>query len=213
MKIKTFGLAVLITVLSTFAAAQTIYGTSDVAEFRNGRDLEFRNRVESPLLDDDFKNFEGLSYFEIDDNYRFEAVFRATPDETYFLMPTSSGKSVKYKKVGEIGFEIEGKTVSLNAYQSEKIMTNEVWNKKYGDSLFIPFMDSTNGDSTYTGGRYIYMKVPGSAEAVLDFNLAFNPSCAYGSTKYSCPIPPRANRLDIAVNAGEKNFSYTKQHK
>lgn len=195
------------------AGAQSFYGTGDVGEFRDGRDKEFRNRVESPLLNADFEKFTGLEYFDIDEQYRVKAVFEATPEESYFLMPTSSGVSVKYKKLGELRFELEGQRLTLNAYQSEKVMTNEVWNKKYGDSLFIPFKDSTNGDTTYTGGRYIYMKVPDSADTILDFNLAFSPSCAYGSTKYSCPIPPRANRLGVGIDAGEKSFGYTKEHK
>ncbi len=207
------GLFVALVLFGSGVAAQSFYGTGDVAEFREGREKEFRNRVESPLLNTDFEKFAGLEYYDIDEKYRIKAVFEQTPDETYFLMPTSSGVSAKYKKLGELRFELDGNEFTLNAYQSEKIMTNEEWNRKYGDSLFIPFKDTTNGDTTYAGGRYIYMKIPDSAETVLDFNLAFNPSCAYGSSKYSCPIPPRANRLNVEIRAGEKSFGYTKEQK
>lgn len=193
------------------AAAQTIYGTDDIDSFREGRNKEFRNRAESPLLNSDFRNFKGLNYFDTDEQYRVAAIFRATPDETYFLMPTTSGVSAKYKKIGELTFALEGRGHTLFAYQSERIKTNEAWNKKYGHAFFIPFKDRTNGDTTYGGGRYLYMKIPASAETVLDFNLAFNPSCAYGKDQYACPIPPRPNRLDVAIRAGEKIFDYSKE--
>ena len=211
-KVSFYIFAGLIFGLSTAGTlqAQTFYGTEDVSEFREGRDKEFRNRDESPLLDADFEKFAGLNYFEATDEFRVPAKFTETPDEKYFLMPTSSGKSVKYKKAGILTFKIGEGEFSLTAYRSEKTETDPEWNRKYGHAFFIPFKDLTNGGETYGGGRYIYMKIPASAETVLDFNLTFNPSCAYGSERYSCPIPPRANHLNVAIRAGEKSFKYTK---
>ena len=192
---------------------QTHYGTEDVSIFREGRDKEFRTKEESPLLEYDFREFKGLSYFAFDEHFKVKAEFQKTPSEKYFLMPTSSGKSVKYIKTGELKFEIYGEAMQLNAYQSEKILTNEEWQKKYGHAFFIPFRDISNGNTTYKGGRYIYMKIPDSTDTIVDFNLAFNPSCAYGSERYSCPIPPRANNLKVSIDAGEKIFVYTKTKK
>jgi uncharacterized protein len=189
--------------------AQTFYGTEDVKEFRAGRDKEFRNRDESPLLDADFEKFEGLNYFETTGEFRVRAKFTETPDEKYFLMPTSSGKSVKYKKAGLLTFQIGEEEFALTAYRSEKTETDPEWNRKYGQAFFIPFKDLTNGAETYGGGRYIYMKIPAGPETVLDFNLTFNPSCAYGSDRYSCPLPPRENYLNVEIKAGEKSFDYT----
>ena len=192
------------------AWTQSIYGINDVEAFREGRDKEFRNQAKSPLLNTDFSKFKGLSYFENDESYRLEAIYKSTPDESYFMMPTTSGKSVKYRKVGELTFEWDDKRHVLGAYQSEKTFVDEDWNTRFGRTLFIPFRDLTNGRSTYGGGRYISMIIPESSDAVLDFNLAYNPSCAYGSAEYSCPIPPRSNKLRVLIEAGEKTFAYTK---
>lgn len=198
---------------ATIAQSQTFYGTTDVKTFRDGRDAELRNKDESPLLDADFEIFKGLNYFATTDKYKVRAMFEKTPDERYFLMPTSSGRSVRYLKVGILRFKIDGKEFSLSAYQSEKINTNKEWNKKYGHAFFIPYKDLTNGKETYSGGRYIYMKIPESNDTILDFNLTFNPSCAYGRDRYSCPIPPKANRLKIEIRAGEKSYKYSKAKK
>ena len=192
--------------------AQSFYGTTDVNEFRKGRKKEL-NKKGSPLLDADLKKFTGLNYYKTSEKFRFKAKFKKSSDEKYFLMPTSSGRSVKYIKVGVLSFTINGKDFSLNAYQSEKITTNKVWNKKYGHAFFIPYKDLTNGKQTYGGGRYIYMKIPESKNTILDFNLTFNPSCAYGRDKYSCPIPPRVNHLKARIEAGEKLFHYSKHKK
>ena len=198
--------------LTGFAAAQSFYGVGDVAAFREGRDKEFRNRVESPLLDADFEKFNGLSYYNSDPAYRVKAVYAEAKSEAYFLMPTTAGTSVKYIKIGELRFDIDGSSYVLNAYQSEAILTNEVWNKKFGHAFFIPFRDKTNGTATYGGGRYLYMTIPKAESTFLDFNLAFNPSCAYGSERYACPIPPKENSLEVEIPAGEKIFVYTKKH-
>lgn len=192
-----------------FVSAQDHYGTTDVKIFREGRDREFRNKNTSPLLDEDFLNFKGLNYFDIDEKFAVKAEFTKTPDEKYFMMPTTSGISAKYVKVGVLRFQIDGKEQMLAVYQSERVLTDETWRKKYGGSYFIPFRDLTNGKETYGGGRYIYMKIPDADETILDFNLTFNPSCAYGSDKYSCPIPPKENFLQVKIFAGEKKFEYT----
>lgn len=200
--------------LAGFAQAQTFYGTENVKIFREGRDKEFRNADESPLLDKDFFNFKGLKYYPVTKKYRVRARFTKTPDEKYFLMPTSSGRRAKYVKVGVLTFKIDGKKHSLAAYQSEYVETNPEWNKKYGHAFFIPFKDLTNGKETYSAGRYIYLKIPKSKDTALDFNLTFNPSCAYGSDRFSCPIPPKENFLQVEIKAGEKSFSYfgSKEH-
>ena len=84
-------------------------------------------------------------------------------------------------------------------------------NPKYIDHLFIPFNDLTNYEETYGGGRYIDLSLNDikDGKVVLDFNKCHNPYCAY-SDGYNCPIPPEANRLKVAVKAGEMNFG--KEH-
>jgi uncharacterized protein (DUF1684 family) len=192
--------------LALGAQAQTYYGTSDVKIFREGRDKDFRNRADSPLLDADFQNFKGLNYFPVDENFRVKAKFTKTEDEKYFMMPTTSGVSSKYIKIGVFTFKIGDKEYKLAAYQSELILTNPTWKEKYGGSLFIPFKDLSNGKETYGAGRYIYLNTPAGEDATIDFNLAFNPSCAYGSERFACPLPPKENFLQAEIKAGEKIF-------
>jgi len=192
-----------------FAQAQeSFYGTTDVKYFRAEREKEFRVRATSPLLYQDFLNFQGLNYYPSDDNYKVQAKFTKTPDEKYFLMPTSSGRSAKYIKVGVLTFKIGEQELTLAAYQNERVETDEKWRERYGGAYFVPFKDLTNGKETYSGGRYIYLKVPQSDSTILDFNLTFNPSCAYGSEEYSCPIPPKENFLQAEIKAGEKIYEY-----
>lgn len=195
--------------LSVFGQSKTLYGTSDVKAFREWRDKEFCNPAETPLLREDFPKFRGLNYFPNDEKYRLKATFTKTPDEKYFLMPTSSGKNVKYVKAGVYTFTLDGKEHTLAAYQSENVETNPAWKAKYGHAYFIPFKDLTNGAETYSVGRYLYLKIPESEETEIDFNLAFNPSCAYGSDRFSCPIPPKENFLKAEIRAGEKIYEYT----
>ena len=189
---------------SMTANAQTFYGTSDLKVFREGRDKEFRNKEESPLKDEDFSIFKGLDYFPVNKKFQVNADFTQTTDERYFQLPTSSGKTKKYKKFGVLKFRLNGKNYSLNVYQADA----EVLAKypEYKDLLFVPFKDATSGKATYGGGRYVDIKTPLGGKVILDFNLAYNPNCAYGSDRYSCPIPPKENFLQVEINAGEKSY-------
>lgn len=184
------------------APAQTFYGTTDVKTFRDGRDKEFRNRKESPLPDEDFLNFKGLEYFETDEKFSIKAKLEKTAEKQYFMMPTSAGIRRKFIKYGVLKFDLDGKNHSLTVYQSEELLET----KEFKDLLFIPFRDLTNGKETYGAGRYIDIKIPSGDEVILNFNVAYNPNCAYGSDKYACPVPPRENFLQVKIMAGEKKF-------
>jgi uncharacterized protein (DUF1684 family) len=163
-------------------------------------DKEYSEEESSPLPKKERKNFTGLPFFEIDEKLIFEeAEFRRTPEESPFLMSTSTERQSLYVKYGEVFFEIEGKEYKLNVYQSQKLSTNP----EYADYLFVPFTDLTNGITTYGGGRYLDLHIPEGNTVLLDFNRAYNPYCAY-STRYSCPIPPEENHLEVAIEAGVK---------
>jgi uncharacterized protein (DUF1684 family) len=86
-----------------------------------------------------------------------------------------------------------------------KLTLLEAVNKKTGYEKFIliPFGDKTNGTETYGGGRYIDITIPEGNKAIIDFNMAYNPYCAY-SAKYTCPIPPKENILDVEIKSGQK---------
>ncbi|MCW5958920.1 MAG: DUF1684 domain-containing protein [Pyrinomonadaceae bacterium] len=172
--------------------------------FRDGRDAEFRNKTESPLSESDFEMFDGLDYFPVDQKFRVQAKFEKSSGEEVIKMPTSSGTEKTFRKFGVLKFEIDGKPLELTAFQLDPESLRSI--PEYADLLFIPFKDQTNGDETYGGGRYIDIKIPDGDSAVIDLNLAYNPSCAYGTNRYNCPIPPVENHLPAAVRAGEKAF-------
>lgn len=198
---------ILISLLfAVFTQAQTFYGTTDLKIFREGRDKEFRNRAESPLREEDFATFKGLNYFPENKEFRVKAQLTRTSDEKYFQMPTSSGITKKFVKYGVLNFELNGKKYSLYVYQADLAVLKKL--PEYADLLFVPFKDLTNGKETYGVGRYIDIKQPSTGEVILDFNLAYNPNCAYGSDRYSCPIPPKENFLRVEIKAGEKSFPY-----
>ena len=204
---KFFLFVSLILIFSMTANAQTFYGTTDVKVFRDGRDKEFRNKEESPLKAEDFPIFKNLNYFPVDNKFRVEADFSKTSDEKYFQMPTSSGKNKKFVKFGVLKFKLSGKDYSLNVYQTDAETLLKF--PEYANLLFVPFKDATGGKTTYGGGRYIDIKTPAGGKVILDFNLAYNPNCAYGSERYSCPIPPKENFLQVEINAGEKSYKYS----
>ncbi|HEX4899733.1 MAG TPA: DUF1684 domain-containing protein [Pyrinomonadaceae bacterium] len=181
-------------------------GIGDPVEFRAYRDMEFRDPKRSPLETWDVPRFKGLNYFEINPAFKVKARFVRTPNEKKFNMPTSSGMTKVYVKYAEIRFSLSGAEHVLGVYQSEASSQTA----KYKNYLLIPFTDLTNGKESYGGGRYIDFEIPSSELVTLDFNLAYNPSCAY-SSRFNCPIPPRENKLKTKIRAGEK--VYTKSHK
>ena len=133
-------------------------------------------------------------------------MFARTTDEKFFQMPTSSGITKKFIKFGVLKFKLNGKGQSLNVFQIDPEIRAKF--PEYADLLFVPFKDFTSGKETYGVGRYIDIKTPKGKKVTLDFNLAYNPNCAYGNDKYSCPIPPKENFLRVEIKAGEKSFAH-----
>ena len=122
-------------------------------------------------------------------------------DEKVFKMKTTGARLPEYVKYGELTFTIDGKPFKLNLYQNIDLTQKE----GYEDYLFLPFSDLTCGKQSYIGGRYIDMRIPKTNTVTIDFNKAYNPYCAYNH-KYSCPIVPLENDLNIEVLAGVKKF-------
>ena len=118
-------------------------------------------------------------------------------------MQTSSDRQPVYVKYADLYFTLKGKKMKLAVYQSQSLKENP----EYFDYLFLPFTDLTNGEGSYSGGRYIDLRIPeeGVKKISLDFNKAYNPYCAY-SGGYSCPVPPAENNLDMAITAGVKAY-------
>jgi len=170
-------------------------------EFQNNLNKEYADKKESPLTDKDFKVFKALDFYPINEKFIIEATFLRTKKEKVFGMKTSTTRLPKYKKYGELSFVIDGKKFKLNVYQNIDLSKKE----GYEDHLFLPFSDLTCGKESYLGGRYIDMYFPKSETVIIDFNKAYNPYCAYNH-KYSCPIVPLENDLQIEILAGVKKF-------
>jgi hypothetical protein len=172
----------------------------DFIEFWKNVDSEFEDPDRSPLKPDDLASFEGVARFEYDSSFAVWAEVKRFSREKPFTFKTTGSNKQRYQKVAELHFEIDSVELKLSAYRNLDLMRNPA----YANQLFIPFTDKSNGFGTYEGGRYLEFELPEADSTLVDFNFAYNPYCAY-SDRYSCPIPPRENDLDVAVRAGAKS--------
>lgn len=182
-----------------FGNAQNSEKVQSVQDFQKQMNRDFKDPETSPLPPKERKKFTAVNFFSIDTAYTVEAEFVRTPYESPFEMPTTTDRKPVYVKYGELYFSIQEQEFKLNVYQ------NQDPKKGYEDYLFLPFTDLTNGKTSYSGGRYVDMMIPGSDKVVLDFNKAYNPYCAY-SGEYSCPLVPQENHLEIEIPAGVKAY-------
>jgi uncharacterized protein (DUF1684 family) len=173
---------------------------SDLDEFRKDKDEFFRTDPHSPLDHEQTHHFERLEYFP--ENPELVVVGELEPDldGVEVTMETSTGEAQVYDRAGVIRFSVDGKPTQVTLYRP-----------RGEHSLFLPFRDALSGKETYGAGRYLDVAPPHSGHVVVDFNYAYNPSCAY-NPKYSCPLPPRENWLQVPIRAGEKNFAGADAH-
>jgi uncharacterized protein len=182
--------------------AQSFYGSTVEKIFRDGRNKEMCDQKETPLKTEDYLGFKELVYFDSNPKFRVEAAFRASADEKIFNFQTSSAKVKKFAKKGTLIFRIDKIDHRLSVFQSVGLPETD----EFFDLWFIPFKDLSNGKTTYGGGRYLSIWKPKDGKVILDFNMAYNPSCAFGSDRFSCPIPPKENFLRVEILAGEKKY-------
>jgi uncharacterized protein (DUF1684 family) len=163
---------------------------------------------QSPLSDEARARFKGLVYFDPDLGYRVTT--RLEPAEAGEPLVIDTGGDdgiITYRRAGWLRFELGGQDCRLTVFSLVG----------YGGGLFLPFRDGTSGRETYGGGRYLFDTVKntdglsldfraGSPDVTIDFNFAYNPSCAYDA-RWACPLAPRENWLRVPVQAGEKVFS------
>lgn len=181
--------------------AQETYSLEDSKQAQEKINEAYLNPETSILLEADFEEFKGLEFFPIDEKYIVEARFVRTPDQEPFEMPTTTDRIPVYVKYAEVHFSIDAKELKLSAYRD----TSFVNKPGLEDYLFLPFNDLTNGYETYGGGRYLDLRIPVGDTITIDFNRTYNPYCVY-NPKYSCPIPPEENDLDIEIRAGVLKF-------
>lgn len=166
-----------------------------LAAMRKEKDEWLKRSPHSPLEPHDRHGFKGLRYFDPDPAYRVAAVFEPAKGHKHVMIGTSTGEFKDYHEAGKLRFTLDGVEQALTAYVSHG----------REDEMFIPFRDATSGKETYGAARYLEAPTPAGREAILDFNYAYNPYCAY-SEAYSCPLPPQENWLKVAIRAGERSY-------
>ena len=170
-----------------------------VAAWRAGRDALFREHPQSPLPAGERDEFAGVPYFPHDPAARVAAAVEPAEPQR-FELDASAGEPMAFSRFAHAVFTLGGAEQRLELY----------WLEAYGGGLFVPFADATSGDETYGAGRYLLDTVKGAdlgtedGRLVLDFNLAYNPSCSY-DPRWACPLAPPANRLALPVRAGERS--------
>jgi len=165
---------------------------SELEAFREAKDAFFKTDRQSPLTREQRKAFKGLDYFPENPALRLEVLVEEFPEKQEIEMQTSTGDVQRYRRYGRFKFEVDGQEAQLTLYGDD-------------DSFFLPFVDSLAGSETYGAGRYLEPERLDDNRFLVDFNLAYNPYCAYNEA-WSCPLTPFENRLKVPIRAGEKNF-------
>jgi uncharacterized protein (DUF1684 family) len=173
-------------------------------EYQQELNASYKDATKSPLKKKDLRTFKGLDFFPVDATFIVIAKLTKTANAPTFEMATTTDRKPLYKEYGVLNFQLKGKNCALTIYQSQDDLRDE----EYKDYLFLPFTDDTSGNESYGGGRYMDAmttdeKADGTIE--LNFNNTYNPYCAYND-KYSCPLTPRKNHLNIEIKAGIKVF-------
>jgi uncharacterized protein len=160
---------------------------------RSEKDEAFRLDPDSPLDPEQRRAFAGLRYFAPNPALDLVLKLDELESKSAIEMQTTTGDVRRYERFGRVTFEVEGQTVQLTVFRAD------------GD-LFLPFADSLAGTETYGAGRYLEPELLPDGRIHIDFNLAYNPYCAY-SPRWSCPITPAENRLAVPIRAGERVFA------
>jgi uncharacterized protein (DUF1684 family) len=165
---------------------------TELDEFRAQKDKFFKIHPQSPLTPEQQESFGGLHYFPEEPALRLAVPVEEFADEDPIVMQTSTGGVREYMRYGRLHFTVDGQEVALTLYAD-------------GDDYFLPFADALAGVETYEAGRYLEPVPLGNGQFLVNFNLAYNPYCAYNDY-WSCPITPHENRLTVPIRAGEKFY-------
>ena len=166
-----------------------------IAAWHAEKDRFMRESSDSPVPADKRAAFPPLPYFSVDPAYRVPAALRPAPADSAIEMLTSTGQRRQMRRVGTLAFTVNGQPLTLGAFVEASARDLR--------RLFVPFGDLTNGPETYKGGRYLNLDRTVTGLYDLDFNQAHHPYCVY-NPEWICPVPPRENRLAVAIPAGER---------
>jgi len=170
--------------------------------WRNTRDMLFGQHSQTALNAQQLAGFNGLDYFAYDPAWRFTAHLDTDVEPEVIPIETDVDGTIRAKRMGQVHLDVQGTAVTLSLF----------WLLGDGGGGFLPFRDLTSGKETYGGGRYLLDTIKhadlgqtADGELILDFNYAYNPSCAYNHN-WSCPLAPLENHVPVAVLAGEKGL-------
>ena len=175
------------------SAEEYVSRIEDVRKQRNG----YMISASSPIPKEERRAFTALKYFDVKEEYRVRAKLVDVAFKQPIFIPTTTGENKKYIPFAHAEFELNGKPQKLLLYQD--------WEESNPNRLSLMFADDTSGRTTYGGGRYIDVEKSGGNTIIIDFNMAYTPFCHFND-EYSCPIPPRENLLEVAIEAGEKLY-------
>ncbi|HEY0754302.1 MAG TPA: DUF1684 domain-containing protein [Ktedonobacteraceae bacterium] len=174
--------------------------------FRQGKDELFAHHPQSALDEEGRSHFQGLRYFPYNPALRVPATLTLLEQTSEQDIILGERETLTMTTIGHLHFVLAETQLTLALY----------WLTLYGGGLFLPFRDTTGPRESYGGGRYLFDTIKGSEpffptgeferqQMVLDFNYAYNPSCAY-DYRWVCPLAPGENHLSVALNAGERNY-------
>jgi uncharacterized protein (DUF1684 family) len=165
---------------------------TELESFRAEKDRFFATHPQSPLTPEQKRQFKGLTYFPENPALRFEVMVEVFSQKDTIQMQTTTGGVQTYTRFGTFKFTVAVQGAELTLYAG-------------AHGYFLPFVDSLAGTDTYGAGRYLEPEPVGDGKFLVDFNLAYNPYCAYND-RWTCPITPRENWLTVPIRAGEKLF-------
>jgi uncharacterized protein (DUF1684 family) len=170
-------------------------------QYRTEREILFRTHPQSALDPDQKEHFNGLPYFPYNPDLRLRVQVDTNVKPDVLEIQLQEDGITRLRRFGKVNFELQGQRLELSLF----------WVLGYGGGIFLPFRDATGPDETYGGGRYLLDTIKGAdlgeegGRMVLDFNFAYNPSCAY-NPRWHCPLAPRENWLAVALRAGELKY-------
>ncbi len=171
-------------------------------QLQKTRNALFQTHPQTPLNEQQKASFSTLPYFAYDPDFCVVGELDKRVVNDSFEVDLPQDGRFQYTRIAKIHFDIKAQPAELSLY----------WVEGYGGGLFLPFRDATNSVTTYGGGRYLYDAIKGADlgagndTILLDFNFAYNPSCAYND-QWVCPLAPPENWLTLSIHAGEKAFA------
>jgi len=166
---------------------------SELEQFRAAKDELFAHGEESPLTDEEKKDFHGLAYFPENPELVLEVALEPFAEKETMQMQTSTGDEQTFERYARFTFSVDGQAAALTVYRDDE------------GQYFLPFADALAWHETYGAGRYLEPLELEDGKVFVDFNHAYNPYCAYNEG-WSCPLTPWENRLKVPIRAGEKVY-------